>query len=177
MIFRGFRLSCRREVFSRGLQGHPCRKEAPCKETQHRHAALLPPRPREARCVQSEGAVGHEGSLPECATETTHDDGHLVHRLRCVAGFSAWAGKAFRPHVGSTSSAAQGLESDGARRGPMDQGQMGHCSRSPTLSRGGGGGRAGVCPDPFVHESTASGEDAEDVRQSVVSSYLQSYSA
>ena len=113
MIFRGFRLSCRREVFSRGLQGHPCRKEAPCKETQHRHAALLPPRAREARCVQSEGAVGHEGSLLECATETTQDDGHLAHRLRCVAGHSARAGKAFRPHVGSTSSAAQGLELDG----------------------------------------------------------------
>ena len=130
---RVVRPSCRREVFSSGLQGHPCCKEAPCKEAQHCHAALLPPRPCEAWCVQSEGAVGHEGSLLECATETTQDDGHLAHRLRGVAGHSACAGKTFRPHAGSTSSAAQGFKLDGARGGPMDQGQLCHYSRS--LSR------------------------------------------
>ena len=127
---RGFRPSCRREVSSPGLQWHPCCKEAPCKEAQHRHAALLPPRPREARCVQSEGAVGHEGSLLECATQTTQDEVHLAHRLRGVTGPSACAGKTFRPHAGSTSSAAQGFKLDGARGGPMDQGQLCHCSRS-----------------------------------------------
>ena len=150
---RGVRPSCRREVFSSGLQGHPCCKEAPCKEAQHCHAALLPPRPREARCVQSEGAVGHEGLLLECATQTTQDEVHLAHRLRGVAGPSACAGKTFRPHAGSTSSAAQGFKLDGARGGPMDQGQLCHCSRS-----------------------LSSGEGTEDARQCVVPSYLQCYS-